>query len=211
MRFAALYTFLWCVAGGVLVSPTIAAPILFVDQAQTSWSNTNQFTDGVAPDVGDRYAQTFVPTMEAIDVFEVRITAGNQQQFQGHVRDGGPTGTILGSSGIFEAPSSVGTYLIHFDLGSRISLTPGSTYALDVVYVANPNSGSSPVMRLRDNDLGDAYANGTSYKNGTPMSWDIFFIEGLHSPVPEPSTMAMLVAGALGLGLVRASRARRQR
>ncbi len=196
-----------------LVAESRASIILYLDQASGSLSNsatyevTQQFSG-----IGGTFAQTFVPTLSAIDAFEMMVSADYQQQFQGFVRDGGANGAILCSSQIVQMPRHEQHYLIHFDLGSRVALIPGNPYALEIKYIANP--AGKPAPSIRKNLAENLYTSGDAYKDGgLNPNRDLFFIEGLHSQtasVPEPSTGAIFVIGALCCGIMRV-RSRRRR
>lgn len=176
------------VSGLGVLSQVQASPIT-VDQESvgpTNYSGVGGITNG----------QSFTPTFDAIDAAEFRLSSdGTSSTFHLEVREGaGLTGTLLGASQQVTIGSTLS--VVHLDLLSSITLSPGSLYtlvlALDAgdtfagdISTANPYSGG-----LAFNNLNAPFAN-----------FDFWFREGTHAAqVPAPPVLGLLGLGLAGLG-----------
>jgi hypothetical protein len=165
----------------------LADPILMVDQEQiASGFNANL---GIFAPIG----QTFTPTLSGLDAVELRMSdsAGFPGNVFVRVRAGSTVGSILGTSLTTSLPDG-GAGILHFDFVSTVPLTPGSLYVIENVL----ESGSSNVHW--NGQFANPYLGGTSIFEGESLdSSDMWFREGLHTAVPEPSSI-LLVCITLG-------------
>ncbi len=165
------------------------------DQANvgpTNFSGTN----------GELNGQSFTPTSDSIDAAEFFIRSdGGSSTLHLEVRVGqGLTGTLLGSSAQVTITSAL--TLVHFDLLSPVTLTPGALYTL----VLDLDAGSTFAGEMSNLN---PYAGGLAINNfgNTFPNLDFWFREGTHAAqVPVPPTLALL-----GLGLACAGWSRRRK
>jgi len=138
--------------------------------------------------------QTFIPVLDGIDFadFILNNFAGMPGQVSAQLRDG-VGGPILGVSDMVDVPGDNTFEYYRFQFPSRISLTPGETYALEMV-----QAGGGTVWICHR--LEDGYAAGSAYwaSGGVPAGWnfDHNFREGI-VVVPEPTALALFGLGAL--------------
>jgi len=158
--------------------------------------------------------QSFVPTLSDISFVQLEFAdfAGNGNSGATVYVDlwsGSPhvnSATLLGTSASVYMPNGfnnsglVVAGITNFYFSTAITLTPGQTYYLQPVVA----SGDNPWDIIT---IGNTYANGQLYDNGSylqPLT-DLWFREGV--VVPEPTSAALL-----GIGIILACfRARRNR
>jgi len=165
-----------------LILPAAHAQIVLIDQQNDPQPVT--WIDSVA---ALSPIQTFIPTLTGIDFadFVFTVAEGVPAQLRVQIRNG-VGGAVLGMSAVVEIPGSYNFWdYYRFDFQSRIALTPGQTYALQVIQVSG-NTGW--IMHRHEN----TYPNGTAYWDGVaPMDYDYNFREGI-VVVPEPATGALV-------------------
>jgi len=170
-----------------------------VDQQQLI-DNASNNSGGLG--LASRKAQTFIPTLTGLDAVEFKIagngiTHGSNDAFRVNIRDGSPSGTILGTSNVTTLPDPFNTMAVDFSFPSIVPLIPGHTYAMELVPVAL----ATGVFTVRV-ATGNPYPNGTYFAEGTAISGtDAFFREGFQAAaVPEPSSFAFCALGAACFG-----------
>jgi hypothetical protein len=160
-------------------------------------------------------AQSFTPKLPAIDAAAFWITDWQPSNGQGGVlrvllHDGwGSSGdTILAASQPVTLPDGYG-YTgdipisgapVQFDFPTRVSLTPGHLYTLEVQQLDGAGTETELVLWSTDS----SYPGGTAFNANLPSpTSNFFFQEGLTgnvSDAPEPSTLAVF-GSALVTGL----------
>lgn len=188
---------LTCLAGA---NPAAAQT---VDQSQT--------TANIVALINGARAQTFTPTLNSLnfvdlyiaDMLEDTLGAG----FLVRIRGGSPDGAVLGTSNPRSLPSGYGFdggVETRFTFPDSVSLTPGSTHALEVIQVNGGDFGLGY-------GLADPYAGGEAYSGGTAQGHlDMWFREGVlseRSAVPEPGALALFLPALGVVGLLRRRRA----
>ena len=147
------------------------------------------------------FGESFTPTLTSIGYAEFDLsTAGSTLQLSLY-NGTGSSCTLLGQS----ASDAIGTAsfgIVHFDLLSSVTLTPGNSYTLLV-------SDSTGTFEGTYNP-GNPYAGGELFAPfGIPPA-DAMFTEGpSDTSTPEPSSFLLLAFGGLVLGFH--FRARRHR
>jgi hypothetical protein len=171
----------------VAAASVCAAPLGTVDQQ-------NVVADGRVYTGQNNIGQSFVPTLDAIEAVDFQLgslSVAASSIFvrlrDGVVGDNGLAGTPLAKSNTLVLPPDSPFEWRHFDFPSRISLTPGNTYVLELV------SNNGHASNLSFNDL---YPAGRSLNVGSP-DVDLIFAEGLH--IPEPGSAMLGMMGAISL------------
>lgn len=175
-----------------------SAPIATVDQEQIGLDfNANI---GVFAPIG----QSFTPTLSGLDAVELMMidSEGPPGNVFVRIRTDTINGSIIGTSFTNSLPDgSAG--ILHFDFASTVALTPGNVYVIEAVL----ESGSSNVHWIGSDS--NPYSGGTAFlAGGVWADDDMWFREGLHTAVPEPSTFALCVLGALSLAIWHGRRCR---
>jgi hypothetical protein len=160
-----------------------AAPITDIDQQNLVGGSTNSASFTGA-------GQSFIPLFDRIDAAEFSFNTPSAT-LRLDVFDGsGIGGTLLGSSAAIAVVTS-GFEIVHFDLLTPVSLTPGNTYTLFVSALSGTFG--------QQFDVGDPYAGGFAFDQGgfAASNVDLVFTEGL--TVPEPSALWLSGTGFLGV------------
>jgi PEP-CTERM motif-containing protein len=134
---------------------------------------------------------------------------------------GGSPGAVLASGSVSPTVAPTGytsitpgdTSLFTFDFNSPFDAAGGTTYWLGIHAAGDFNSIDGPYW---SNTAGNGTSTGHESQGGTFDNWSdngtehAFYLTGLVSGVPEPSTWAMIILGfgVAGMGL-RRSRAKR--
>lgn len=171
-----------------------AAPLGTIDQ-----QNPEPYTGTSGWIAPYSYGQSFTAGLSAVDAFEF-LLGGFEATTVVRVRDGvagsdGLGGTILAESAPVRVDKA-GSFWFHYDLGERLTLVPGQVYVAELAF----STGSLGVRMTLDN----AYAGGmllqTGYSPGHfSPDYDLVFREGLHSPVPEPAGVLLMMLGVAGV------------
>ena len=149
-------------------------------------------------------AQSFTPTLSSIAFIRLAVS----DNFSGdtmngvlyvNLRQNSITGPILAASVPVTLPPGFGGP-VNFFFSTPVTLTPGATYFFDPQIQSGALSWGITGSRLF------TYAGGTAYSQGVPVSGDWWFREGI--VVPEPSTFALLVVGAVTVACLRQRKSR---
>src|SRR5688572_6685982 len=135
-----------------LVLPAGGAEIFLIDQQNDPQPVTQM--DNVA---SLSPIQTFRPTLTGIDFAD--FVCNNVDGIPGQIRvqlRNGVGGLVLGMSAVVEIPGNNVWDYYRFSFPSRIALTPGQTYALQVIQVGG---GTGWIMERPENN----YPDGTAY------------------------------------------------
>lgn len=152
-----------------------AAHPFVIDQSNDAVLTSYGF---VIPGFG-QVGQSFVPMSSSLDVVELQMnsqdTAMGGTAFV-QIHSGTITGAILGVSQSASIPpysTASSIVLAHFDFAAPVSLTPGSTYVMEVV----ATSGTLGVFTSGEGT--NTYPYGTAFFMGAPRPGDdLWFREG---------------------------------
>jgi hypothetical protein len=134
--------------------------------------------------------QSFVPSLSSVGFIRLSLDDVNKGNNLGatmyiNLREGSITGPIIGSTQPVFMPDSFENPT-NFFFSTPVAVTPGTTYYFE------------PVVQSGDLWYTVAYnyqyPNGSAYTHGSPISWDLWFREGV--VVPEPSSALLLSIGA---------------
>ena len=143
--------------------------------------------------------QSFRPALNSLDFVELQIfnesPVGPASFFVG-IRAGSITGNLLGMSQLTTTPLPFPLGPTHFDFPSRVPLTAGNTYVLEI---SEQVGGAGWGVRYGP---GADYANGQAFTGGNPVNFDLWFREGVKA-VPEPSAWMFCVFAVAGVLVVR--------
>ena len=174
-----------CLLGAVVLAlPAAIAQTFLVDQQNDPQPTTQKDNvPAVLP------GQTFIPTLPGIDFadFILNNFSGVDGQLSVTLRSG-IGGSILGTSDVVTIPGNNTHSYYRFLFPSRITLTLGVTYALEVVQVGG---GTSWIENRPENN----YPFGIGYWINGPAPWnfDYNFREGI-MVIPEPNYIVPMTA-----------------
>ena len=185
-----------------LAIPLANAQTYIIDQQNDPQPITQKDSVAVAAS-----GQTFKPTLGGIDFAEFIFNNfdGTPGQMSLQIRDG-IGGTILGTSDVLNVPGDNTFAYYRFTFPSRISLTPGHTYALEPLQLGG---GTVWICERLENN----YADGAAYWGNGPLpagwNFDYNFREGIVQ-VPEPASWSIvcLAGSACALRLLNSRRKR---
>ncbi len=186
---------LWLILISLNVETISAAPILTIDQQNTELDPTMVIGVGTLT-----FGQSFTPTLSRIDAVEVALKSGPSTWKIEILEGSGLNGDILAFSSpvTFTRPIPVSDP-VHFDLVTHISVTPGNQYT---VRLSNVSGGAAAVGIPNSSGI-DSYLGGSAFFPFSTGVTDILFSVGLHTAVPEPSTLLLGVMLSFGLLTVR--------
>lgn len=161
------------------------------DQQSSDENNLQEGGSGIQQ--SQPLGQSFTPSLATVGFIRLYIyDASTLNTTPGDVvvqlRSGSITGAILGVSPTVTLPDNFGGP-VNFTFTDPIAVTPGVTYFFQLALLNNNSYGVSRSPFY-------SYAGGTAFVSGVadPPS-DLWFREGI--VVPEPSAMAILLAGAV--------------
>lgn len=184
---------LCCVLISLNAETVSAAPLVSIDQQNTVVNPRTVIGVGTLT-----FGQSFTPSFSSIDAVEIAFTTGTgTSTWKIEILDGnGLDGDILGSSSpvTFSRLNVNSGPPVHFDLLSRLSVIPGQEYTARMSNV----SGSTTTVGIPNPPTEDFYLGGSAFFPFPSTVTDILFSVGLHTAVPEPSTLFIGVVLTLG-------------
>ena len=169
------------------------------------WVQAEDFSFGSATTVGG--AGVYIGTVSDIAAWDGSFT------YYIFSDSGGSPGAMLASGSVSPTVTPTGysdlfgnAYLFAFDLNSNFDASAGTTYWLGIHTAADFSSFGDLFWA---NTAGNGTASGHESPGGTFNNWadngteHAFYLTGLTSGVPEPSTWAMMILGfgVAGIGL----------
>lgn len=179
---------------------TTLTPLLLaaISNAQTyTWDQQQTATNGAfTVPTNQPLGQSFTPFVGAMNAVELRMADVNTSNGTGasfavriYQGTGGP---VLATSNTVTLPNGFDGFPV-FTLPGALPLTPGQLYSLELIYTS-----ATEAFNVGAVDNPNLYGFGTAIANGMILdNFDLYFRQGIVTPVPEPASMLGL-AGALG-------------
>ena len=178
------------VCAAVLLQPFIvAAQGILIDQSYSPsgiYSYWSLSYPGATP-----IGQEFVPALSSLDFVDLRLYGGGGSAtgtFEVRIHSGSISAPILAASSPASTTDGM-ERVTHFEFGAPVTLTPGSTY---VIELAQLSAGSEWGVAEA---FGGGYDAGRMLWGGLPSSQgrDLWFQEGV--AVPEPGVISLCMLG----------------
>jgi hypothetical protein len=142
------------------------------------------------------FGQSFTPTLSAIGFVRFWLNVSIPGNGVGatvvvNLRSNSITGPILSSATPIILPDGFGSGsngYVNFFFSAPAAVNPGTTYYLQPLVQSGGDSWGAFAALY-------SYPGGAMYNNGSAVSFDLWFREGI--VVPEPTTLSLLIGGGV--------------